>query len=228
MSPADWTYGEDGKAFEVQPGDTWTVGPHRFRNGSMMDAAVDDLADEVSLVYADPPWNQGNLSSFYTKARLAKPTEFKWIDIYRRILELAGSRPCFVEGGLHEEEAVRALVVQPHYRRWEITYYRRHSCVLHYCGPEPPPPGLNDYLPGRDDEHTPLLVMRAYGANRDLKRLVLDPCGGCGLTSRSADSAGWRSVSNELHPNRMSVALARLSRQINQVPKRQELADAAS
>lgn len=212
-----WTYGVDGERYPVQPGDVWTCAGHTFRCGSMMDDSVAELARWASMIYCDPPWNASNLSSFYTKAGRPKP-EFNWLDIYQRVLELADGKPCFFEGGVHQERELAELVRQPYYHAWRITYYRKIECTLHYCGSEPC--DLN--LTGYDDVVTPILVMQHYDTSR-----VLDPCAGMGTTSRCADQAGWFSLNNELNPNRMSVALSKLARQTGLQPTRREaLADA--
>jgi hypothetical protein len=207
----DWDYGPDGRAVPVGEGELWAVGPHRYRCGSMMDPAVQGFADEATIVYADPPWNAGNLSSFYTKARKLKPA-FSYLDVYARVLELAGDRPCFIEGGLREERAVRDLIDAAYYARFEITYFRKLPCVLHYAGPTRLPGWFDPS--GLDDLDTPVAVMQLYETG-----VVLDPCCGQGLTSRCAAEAGWRSINNELHRNRMSSALAQMSRQLGRDPE---------
>lgn len=201
MAPR-WTYGNEGSAYPVQPGETWRCGAHTFACGSLMEAVS---LGPATLVYADPPWNQGNLTSFATKAGLARP-EHSWLDVYAQIVGLAGRRPCFIEGGRAEAGQVQAAL---HFRRagaeevrqWPVSYYRRHPAVLHYIGP--PLAGLDPS--GLDDDDTP-----GYVLSRFPRGVVADPCSGRGLTSRAAEEAGWPSVNIEQHPSRMSAALARL------------------
>jgi hypothetical protein len=215
-----WTYASDGgELYDVAAGDVWRCGDHRFRCGSMMDPDVEAFAADATLVYADPPWNAGNLSSFYTKAGKSKPM-FGWIDVYQRIFELAGERPCFVEGGVQQIAQVEAVVDARYYQRWPIRYYRRHDAVLHYVGPTPPPSGFDPS--GLDDERTPLAVLVCHAGG-----IVFDPCAGRGLTSRSAAQLGWwHSLNNELHPNRLSAALTALHRQTALSVGREEHVDA--
>jgi hypothetical protein len=207
-----WTYGADGAAFSVDRGEHWVCGPHHYYCRSALEPGSETLA-RPDLVYSDPPWNQGNLNVFHTKAGLDKAGH-SWLDLYLRILELARGCPCFLEGGTKQVPAVEAAITPagPSYRCWPITYYRREPCVLHYVGP-PLPPGFDPQ--GLDDDFTP-----AYAMERMPGGVVLDPCAGMGLTSRSAERVGRPSVSFELNSNRMSVALSRMARLIQTEPQR--------
>jgi hypothetical protein len=196
-----WDYGDEGRRFPVEPRDVWTVGAHWFACGDILD--LDPILDSpVTLVYTDPPWQQGNVNSFRTKAGLPK-AEHSWLDLYRRIVELAGDAPCWIEGGVRQAEQVQVVLPGPSTAMFEITYYRKHPCVLHYSGPVPPPVDPT----GVDDEHTPAHVLAAYEPG-----LVLDLCAGRGLTARAAYKQGWDSFNVELGPHRVSAALARLSK----------------
>jgi hypothetical protein len=128
-------------------------------------------------------------------------------------VELANGRPCFIEGGAGQVDAVRQVIeAAGNWAVWPITYYRRSPCVLHYVGP--PLPAHFDPA-GLDDDDTPGYVMRAL--NRYVT--ICDPCAGMGLTSRCAQAAGWASVSSELNPHRVSVALSRMAEIIGTEPK---------
>lgn len=198
-----WDYGEEGRKYPVKPGETWLAGRHVFTCGSMFGRVL--MPPGVPyVVYADPPWTQGLMHGFYTKAGLRQP-ETSWLDVYRRIVELSRGGPCFMEGGRRQAAEVAGVCRGKVYESWNITYYHRRSNagILHYCGPELPA-GLD--LEGLDDDDTPGAVLAAYPG----PAVVLDPCCGRGLTSRAAEQAGWTSVNLELHPARMSAALARL------------------
>ena len=211
-----WDYGPEGDRFPVADGQWWECGHHLYRCGDIHGLAV---AERPDVIYVDPPWNTGNVRSFYTKAGLPHP-EWEWTELYRVIIALAEGFGCalWVEGGVRQRDEFMAMLPGPHTASWPITYYRKHPAVLAYSGPIPPPvPDLS----GSDDEHTPKIVLSAYvkAAGGEVG-LVLDPCAGRGLTSRAAEQNGWRSVSNELNPTRVSVALARMEKMIGQVPER--------
>jgi len=204
-----WDYGDEGRRFPVIPGDVWTVdGDHWFGCGDVLDFHL-PTEQPYTLVYTDPPWQQGNVNAFRTKAGLPKATH-SWLDLYRRIVEVAGGLPCWIEGGVRQGEQVQAILPGPARAAFPITYYRKHQCLLHYTGPEPPrcdPSGV-------DDEHTPAYVLRNYPIG-----VVLDLCAGRGLTARAAYKLGWQSFNVELHPQRVSAALARLAKMSWQEPE---------
>ena len=197
----------------MQPDDCWASGPHTYICSS---AFACRRLGGATLVYSDPPWSQGNLASFRTKAGLGR-ADHTWLDLYGRIVELAELRPCFIEGGLAQSATVQAMLAQAiagqagyETRCWPITYYRRHPAVLHYAGP-----AIGELDPaGLDDDDTPGYVLSRFPAGE-----VADPCAGRGLTSRAAHKAGWSSVSVELHPQRMSAAMARMRRLAGYEPK---------
>ena len=207
-----WDYGPEGRAYPVERGQAWSCGSHLFVCASAFQV---NHPRPPFLVYSDPPWNQGNLASFHTKAGLTPPG-FTWLDLYRRVIWLAAGGPCFIEGGNRQADAVAAECAgRGIYRQWPITYYRRQPAVLHYCGPELPD-GLD---PTRvDDDFTPGLVLNAYE-----RATVLDPCAGRGVTSRAAQLAGWASVNVEIHPRRLSAALARMHSLTGNDPMRSTL-----
>lgn len=203
---ADWTYGHEGTRFPVEVGSTWRVGGHLAGCGDLMAGGQEVLAGLLALsgpptlLYTDPPWQQGNLNSFRTKAGLAK-APYHYLDLYRRILS-AAPVPAWVESGVREREQVAAVLPGPVTACFPVTYYRKHPSLLHYSGPTPPPVDPT----GLDDDYTPGRALSGYPAG-----IVLDPCAGRGLTALSAERAGWRSVNLELSPYRTSVLLSRLT-----------------
>jgi hypothetical protein len=194
-------YGPLGRKYPVRDGETWQAGRHLFLCGSMFGLAA---PAPPSLVYADPPWDQGLYRTFHTHAGLPDPRR-SWTDLYRRILALAEGAPCFIEGSTAQADTVADLMDDAEcYAAWPVRSQFHRWCVLHYSGPPLPP--MPDLTGLRDDE-TVAAILGAYPAGT-----VLDPCCGLGITSRAAEAAGWASVNFELHPQRMSRAMARLGR----------------
>lgn len=215
MAKKVWDYGDEGRRFPVRVGQAWAVGQHIFVCSDLMAARTFDawLVTQVpTLVYSDPPWNQGNVNSFRTKAGLDR-AQHRWEELYQRIAEIGHVRglPVWVEGsrvenrfGARVPELIRGGQTSGYA---PITYYRKNPAGLYFSGPAHPALGrLLSELAGKDDEQTPALVLRAYGSSG----CVVDPCAGRGLTSREAQKAGWRSITNELNPVRVSVALSRM------------------
>jgi hypothetical protein len=196
-------YGPLGRKYPVEPGQVWRAGRHLFMCGSMFDL---EPPRPPNLVYSDPPWHQAQWKTFHTHAGLPEPDR-PWTDLYLRSLELAAGAPCFMEGSHDKHEEVAALCEDRGevYAAWPINSTFHRGCVLHYCGPALPV-AFPD-LAGVTDDKTPRLIMEALG-----RGLVLDPCCGLGFTSRAAEAAGWASENFELHPRRMSRAMANLKR----------------
>jgi hypothetical protein len=218
---ADWTYEKDGGTrHPVKPGQVWTVPDygeqqaHLFTCADLMTSQsliLERHLNAVTLIYADPPWNTGNVNSFRTKAGLGR-AEHSWLDIYHRILGLKPGIPAYLEGGVHQAPALVKALPGPVVKSWHVTYYRTKPSMLHYTGPEPP--RVPD-LTGFDDMLLPAAVLNSYRPG-----LVLDPCAGRGLTSRAAHEGGWRSVNSELHPNRLSAAMHQLALLTGTTPTR--------
>jgi hypothetical protein len=213
-------YGPLGRRYPVQTGQTWRVGRHLFVCGSMFALPT----PRPSLVYADPPWDQGLYKTFHTHAGLAEPSR-PWTDLYRRIVFLASGAPCFIEGSTAQEPEVASILDgidgAECYAAWPVRSQFRRWCVLHYSGP-PLPAGLPDLAGLRDDE-TVAAILAAWPLTTGVPLaqaggLVLDPCCGLGITSRAAERHGWRSVNYELHPQRMSRAMAQLPAAAELVP----------
>lgn len=219
---ADWTYGDEGKAFPVKEGEIWKAGQHLFACSDVMESSLfGDLlmaaaTPRPTLLYCDPPWGQSLLNSFRSKAGFDKAT-YRWEQLYRVIADLGhhSNIPVWIEGskptsrdGLKIPGAIAShSMAWPVSMSWEITYYRKNLSGLYYAGTRPVPFSLINLLTGMDDDFTPGTVMSAYGPTG----VVIDPCAGRGVTSRQAQKAGWGSVNNELNPFRVSAALARIA-----------------
>lgn len=218
-----WTYGPEGERYPVKVGEVWQSGQHVFVCSDLMESRLfDEWLDRytLDLVYCDPPWGQALANGFRTKAGLGKAT-YDWLDLYRRVAEIgqASAVPVWVEcskEGTKDGDRVREAIMaesHPHFGYVELTYFRRSAMGLYAASPRPVSEDLLSRLRGVDDEISPLIVLQDYGSSG----VVVDPCAGRGLTSRSAQAAGWQSVNNELNPNRVSAALSRLGGDVERI-----------
>lgn len=241
---AKWTYGKEGEAFPVREGEVWRCGRHYFVcSDAMASRRIDQVLNmlpsplQPSLLYCDPPWGQALLNGFRTKAGLQK-ANYTWQELYRRLADLGQSRnmPVYMEGSVIEHRdgskipaaiAHKAIGSDRFSYYWEVKYYRTHPSGLFYAGNRPAPPSLTmvpSPLTHTDDDYTPGIVMQAYGQfSPTMRKVVFDPCAGRGQTSRQAETVGWTSVNNELNSNRVSAALVRMAKMIDQEPERVEL-----
>lgn len=223
-----WDYGDEGRAFPVQPGEVWQCGQHVFMCSDLMASkSFDELINaplpvRPQVLYCDPPWGQSLVNSFRTKAGLARAT-YRWEELYSRIAAIGHSRglPVWIEGSVSSSRDGRKI---PDTLKWagtwqdyvDVTYYRTHWSGLYYSGPSTLTLELKARLRGKDDEETPGIVMDHYGVQGQ----VIDPCAGRGQTSRQAELVGWSSLNNELNPARLSAALVRMSKLVNAQPWR--------
>jgi hypothetical protein len=221
-----------GEVYPVKPGETWMCGSaHTFHCSDLMatqtfDAQVNealDLHGEHAIMYADPPWNPAMIAQYQTKAGLER-AEYDWAALHRRVLSLVDYEgiPSYIEGSVIQSNALQHLLYGTHQDLWAITYYGDRSAVLHYDGAAPPPAGAAAALTGKDDEHTPGIVLNLYAPPGTSARpgLVIDPVAGRGGTARHAAYRGWSSLNNELSPWRMSAALHSLARLTGDTPTR--------
>lgn len=210
-----WIYGDSWERFPIQPGEIW-------RAGDLGTLAVHNLFDPLpafmftaDLVFIDPPWNLGNLNTFYTKAgRSDYQTSFSCFadTIFQRIADIA-PRTCYIEiGNQNADDFERRLVQQyPVVQRWPVTYYRKHPCWIIRGGQS----RLKRDYSGVDEER----VIADVGAT-EYYQVIGDFCMGRGLVGMAAYRAGNRFVGTELNPRRLAVlldSLAKAGAQVNPI-----------
>lgn len=203
----EWNYGD---AYLRHPiGEGMAV----FDDGSMVKAhnIFDPLPEfmlAADLIFVDPPWNLGNLNSFYTKAaRADKQTSFEVF--YRRLFEcIAEIMPasCYVEVG-KEYLAEFIQEMKQLYKSvtfYNNTYYRKkdHLCYVVRGGAKRKKLPL-DYMDEAD--------VIAWICEHEDYSCIGDPCMGRGLVGLYAHRNGKRFVGTELNHKRLSVLLERLA-----------------
>jgi len=201
-----WLYGDSWERFPIEPGDVWGL-----PDGSLV--AVHNLFEPLpawmraDLVFVDPPWNLGNLNSFYTKAgRRDYLRDFgQFADVlFQRISEI-GPQVAYIEIG---NQAVadwrrRLEVLFPCVQHWPVTYYRRHPTNLLRGSQRGPT--REDYT-GMDES-----ACIKHLAQVERYTCIADPCMGRGLVGEAAFLAGRRFVGTELNKRRLACLLDRLA-----------------
>ena len=215
---AEHRYGDAWEEFPIRPGEVWVSGGSAVTVGDMtsrevVDGLLGNMTAGPDLTYTDPPWGQGKLSAFYTKANLSGPPS--WAAFCERLVALCKAvtpRWAFVETGIRWEAEVLAEAERQGatvLASWGTTYYRKHPGRLlawTYTGAVLPDVDLT----GVDDDLTPGAVMNAVDCN-----VVFDPCCGRGLTAETAWKQDREFVGIELNPRRAAWVLrkgARLGR----------------
>ena len=96
----NWDYGGAHKEYEIP------VDGYRFDDGSILKVhnlfePLPKFMKQADLLFVDPPWNLGNINTFYTKANMEERLEDFEI-FYKRVFECIGEiKPttCYVEIG---------------------------------------------------------------------------------------------------------------------------------
>jgi hypothetical protein len=206
---SNWNYGD---AYLRHPLDADEVAV--FDDGSMV--KVHNIFDplpafmrQADIAFIDPPWNLGNLNTFYTKAeRVDYQDSFE--RFYRRLFESVGEmapKTCYVEVG-KEYLAEFVLEMKQLYRFvtfYNSTYYHKkdHLCyVIRGAAKRKKLP-----LDGMDEED----IIAWVCANEDYD-CIGDLCIGRGLVGIHAARNGKRFVGTELNHKRLSVLLERLTK----------------
>jgi hypothetical protein len=190
-----------------------------------------------SMAYTDPPWNAGNARAFRTKANAETPSiKTRPVD-FERLLEYAFQALAMVEGAVFVEMGNRSTDITANIAQvygldlidyWPITYYGSKPCSLLLFREMVPSdrswmPVTNLFME-EDMEPTPAGMdepaewcIRAASAEGDL---VFDPFLGQGLVAVSAAKNDRLVCGCELNPRRLAVALDKLSKLIDEQPRR--------
>lgn len=183
-----------------------------FEDGSRVKVhnIFDQLPDfmlEADLIFVDPPWNLGNLNSFYTKAgRTDYQDSFE--HFFMRLFECIGEiapHTCYVEVG---KEHLADFIIQmrrlyPKVTFFNSSYYHRRENICYVVRGASKRKKLPlDYMDEED-------IIAWICANEDYK-CIGDLCMGRGLVGIHAHENGKRFVGTELNPKRLAVLLDRL------------------
>lgn len=159
------------------------------------------------MIYCDPPWNLGNLNSFYTKAG-RKDYKDRFSDFYDALfahVEKLCAPVCYLEIGKQNLDVFRDALrtIYPVVQAWPIFYYRKNPCYLLRGGRT-----LQKFdFTGMDDAETPdRAVIAESGA------VVADFCTGQGLTAVAAYRHGKTFLGTELNQRRLAVAVDRVNK----------------
>lgn len=203
-----WKYGDSWERFPIEPGELW----QERKTGSLV--MVYDLFDgvpdhmfEANMVYCDPPWNTGNINSFYTKAGIQKTRDFRaFADLLFDAIKTINPKVCYLEIGKQNlklfEDNLKLLY--PYVQTWPVTYYKRNRSFLLRGSRY----GITDTdFTDMDDMHTP----RAAMMSEDFK-CVADLCMGRGLTGTTAHTLGKRFVGTELNKRRLAVLIDKIAK----------------
>ena len=203
---SNWDYGDAYKRHPIQNGIAV------FDNGSKL--KVHDIFHilpsymfDADMVFVDPPWNQTNIATFYTKAE--KQLEFNFELFYKRLfvcIKTISPKICYIEiGKEYLSTFIEELKKQYKYVTfYNSTYYHKkeNKCYIVRGSDKFKKPSLD----GMDEED----IIEWICKNEDYE-CVADLCMGRGLVAVNAYRAGKKFVGTELNHKRLSVTIERLS-----------------
>lgn len=206
MSNKEWNYDDAYKRCPIEAGEVAT-----WQNGSKV--CVNNIFDpipeffkEADLVFVDPPWNKGNLNSFYTKADRTDYQE-SYDPFYRRVFEIIKEikpHTAYVEIG---KEYLADYIMEMRKQYKYVTFYnssyyhnKKNKCYIVRGSMKAKKPDL-DYV-DEEDIINWICVHEEY-------ECICDFCIGRGLVASAALANNKRFVGGELNHKRLSVLLER-------------------
>lgn len=203
----EWNYGGACDRHPIREGQTAV-----FDNGSMVKVhnifdPLPNIMINADLLFIDPPWNLGNLNSFYTKADRAdhqKCFENFYNRLFACIREIQ-PKICYVEVGKEylAEFIIKLKEQYNHVTFYNSTYYKKKDnfCyVIRACNKNKKLP-LNNL----DEED----IIKWVCENEDFN-FIGDLCMGRGLVGRYAYENKKKFVGTELNHKRLSVLLEKI------------------
>lgn len=201
-----WSY---GGAFERHPIDEQIV---RFADGSVVQPR--NIFDELpsfmlaaDLLFIDPPWNQGNINSFYTKAgRADRAVDFTLF--ISRLFDCIGEidpATCYIEVGKEylADFIIKMRGIYKNVTFYNSSYYHRADNFCYVVRGSSKRKKLP--LDGMDEED----IIKWVCVNEQYDTIG-DLCMGRGLVGLHAFAAGKRFVGTELNHKRLAVLVGKL------------------
>lgn len=173
--------------------------------GSVFDGAQPYM-HEADLIFCDPPWNQGNLRSFYTKnEQVLKRTYTEFCSALFSLIGDIKPRTAYVEiGKEHLADYVIAMrSLFPFVTFYNSMYYRKPENHCYIVRGSAHRKRLT--LDGMDEED----IIRWVCEEEDYS-CIGDPCMGQGLVALYARLAGKQFVGMDINPKRLAVARKRV------------------
>ena len=202
-----WNYKDAFKRHPINPGETVI-----FDNGSMVKVhnifdPLPNIMLNADVLFIDPPWNLGNLNSFYTKAdRTDYQDSFE--KFYKRLFECIrkiGPNTCYIEVGKEylAEFIIETKKLYPYVTFYNSTYYYKKNNLCYVIRGSRQRKKLP--LDGLDEED----IIKWICENEEYK-CIGDLCMGTGLVGIYSYLAGKRFVGTELNHKRLSLLLERI------------------
>ena len=201
----EWLYGDAWEQFPIEENEIWTIGNSKVAVHNIFNP-LPDFMFEADLIFVDPPWNLGNINSFYTKAkRLDYLNDFNdFTDVlFKRISEI-NPHTVYIEIGNQNVDKWYGRLDYPYLQRWPVVYYKKNPTWI-IRGSRI---GIIDYdFTDIDESRCIEIIVRIENY-----RVIGDLCMGMGLVGMSAYKANKDFVGTELNKRRLANLLQKLAK----------------
>jgi DNA modification methylase len=208
MELAKWNYGDAYLRHPIGPDQIAVFEDEsRLKVHNIFDP-LPEFMKEADLIFVDPPWNLGNLNTFYTKAGRTDYQD-SFVAFYKRLFDcIAEISPviCYVEVGKeYLSEFIQEMKsIYKHVTFYNSSYYHKKENICYVIRGSHKRKRLPlDYMDEED-------IIAWICKNEDYQ-CIGDLCMGQGLAGFHAAKNGKRFVGTELNHKRLSVLLEKLA-----------------
>lgn len=202
-----WDYGGAFERHPIQTGTAVFKDGSRLKTGNLF-APLPNFMLRADCLFVDPPWTQGNMTSFYTKAGLLRPQE-DYTAFYLRLFECVeeiSPKVCYLEIG---KDYLADFILKMRNLYHNVTFYNssyyhnaKNHCYIVRGSDHAGKPKLDDM----DEED-----IIKWVCENEKYTCIGDLCMGRGLVARYAFAAERQFCGIELNHKRLSVALEELN-----------------
>lgn len=206
-----YLYGKSWEKYSIEENEIW-IDKNTGSKLIVQDIlkGLPDIINNVDMLYFDPPWSQGNITCFLTKAEKQYKIDYnKFIDTIFIYIESIQPKVVYMEIGKQNLNMVldKFNDMFEYVQHWKILYYKKNPCYLIR--------GSNysivdvDFT-DLDDTITPFIAIEN---EKDLNiKTIGDFCTGQGLTALASLEYNKRFVGVELNKRRMAVTIDRCNK----------------
>ena len=125
-----WKYGNAWEKYSIKEGEIWQIDNDNFLSVHNIFNSLPDFMYQADMVVTDPPWNLGNINSFYTKAErddhLKSFDDFTRI-VFKRIYDISPNTVYIEIGNQYVNQWYEKLAEQYLYlQKWPVLYYKKY------------------------------------------------------------------------------------------------------
>jgi len=206
----EWNYGDAYKRHPISENQIAV-----FEDGSKLKVhnifnPLPEFMQDADFVFVDPPWNRGNLNSFYTKAG-RNDYQIDFANFYLRLFECIAEinpKTCYIEVGKEYlgEFLLETKKLFRHVTFYNSSYYHKKENMCYVIRGSVKRKKLPlDYMDEED--------IIAWVCEHEDYDCIGDLCMGQGLVGLHAAKNGKRFVGTELNHKRLSVLLEKLGKE---------------